>query len=92
MYMLILNVQCFFKETFLPIFENAEATEVSLNFFLKYKNLHGILVSSWQYLDCVETAESIHLAEDIPGHAGFRKLNGDVTLSLKTKAMNPSTF
>ena len=58
----------------LPRIENAETTKDSVNFFLEYKNLHRILVSARQYLDCVETAESRHLAEDVPGHAGLRKL------------------
>ena len=88
----MLNVQSFFKQTFLPIFENTESTEDSVNFFLKYKNLHGILVSSWHYLDCVETAKSIHLAEDIPGHAGLRKLKDDVTLSLKNRSHESFNF
>ena len=65
----------------LPFIENTQTIENSVNFFFKYKNLHWILVSPRHNLYCIKTAESIHMAEDIPGHAGLCKLQSDVSLA-----------
>ena len=64
-----------------PAIENIDFTEDFVNLLVKDKNFHGVLVSAWDYLDRVDAAQSIHLAEDIPGKAGLTKLKNNITLT-----------
>ena len=72
----------------LPSVENTEPTEHPVHLLLKDKDLHGVLVSAWEYLHCVDAAQSRHLAEDVPGKAGLTKLQCNVTLSYNIRKMN----